>query len=1078
GSPPRFRSIAPERSGITFANTVREHYGNFFEFFMYVYNGGGVATGDINNDGLMDLYFTGNETPNKLYLNKGNLTFEDITISAGVVGDPNWDNGVSITDVNADGLMDIYVCRGGWQDSPQQRKNLLFINQGDLTFRDQADAYGLGDTGYSMHATFFDIDNDNDLDVYLINRPDSFALGLSVLEARRYDPPAYSRDKLYINDGGRFVEQGKERGMGENYGYGLSATAADINDDGYIDLYVANDFSVEDYFYINQGDGTFKQQIKQVTNHIPMYSMGSDMADLNSDGLEDLVVMEMRPSDYVRSKVSMPSMNVQAFYDILDNNQHKQYMHNMLFLNQGNSFFSEVGQLAGISKTDWSWSVLTSDLDNDGHRDLFVTNGIKRDFFDGDVQLRLKEYLVSTRGQFANPQELFTVGFPGIINSYRPVKVTNYLFRNKGGLDFEDVSERWGFTKPSFSNGAAVVDLDNDGDLDLVTNNFDDPSFLHENTSSGNNWIILDLQGPSTNSEGLGAKITLFTRSGNQIYQHKQSRGYLSNSDPRVHFGLGSGVAVDSVVVLWTDQKVTKVINPSINKINDIKYDPNALKRVPQSKKPTLLEERTSSLITEQFRHEENDFDEYREQVLLPHMFSKSGPFISVADVNGDGLEDFFIGGAAGQAGRLYVQNGDGRFQPQHGELFRADKAYEDMGSAWVDVDGDQDLDLIVVSGGSEFPEGHQLYRDRIYTNDGHGNLTERTFLPSRSSGSCVVAEDVDRDGDQDLFIGGQVVAHQYLMAPESYLYINESGTFVDQTSSLTQGLRNVGMVQSAIWVDLNNDQQKELVVVGEWMPITVFEWRGEMLTDNSEAYGLSQTEGWWNTIAVEDLDGDGDMDMIAGNLGENYKFHASEESPFEVFAGDFDGSGTNDIFLAKKNETRTVPVRGKECSSMQMPGIEERFPTFTAFAQADITQVIGSEIENAVKKKAYLMSSVVIENEGGVLRVRKLPKEAQYSTLLGVEVLDVNDDGVKDLIIAGNKFDVEVETTAADASPGYVLLGQGNLEFEALPPSESGLMIPYNVKSLKAIKVGTGIHFLVGINDDQLRVIGPSGSL
>jgi enediyne biosynthesis protein E4 len=532
-----FKRVQSGESGVTFRNDLKETYANFFDDFAYVYNGAGVGIGDLNNDGLPDIYFTGNEVPNKLYLNVGNMKFKDISKTAGVEGNGKWNNGVTMADVNADGFLDIYVCKGGWQETEDQRRNLLYINQGDLTFKEMASTYGLDESGYSIHASFFDMDNDNDLDVYITNRPDSFNLPLTQMVKQKKLSPTGSRDKLYINDNGKFKEIGLRAGITNNFGYALSVVTADINNDGFTDIFVANDFAESDYMYINQGNGTFKEQIKQNTNHISMYSMGTDIADINNDGLEDIMVSEMLPEDYKRSKVSMPSMDVGGFNEIVKSGMHKQYMHNALHLNQGNSFFSEISQLAGVAKTEWSWSCLMSDFDNDGHRDLFVANGYKRDVFDGDLKEKLSAHVKKNKHRYRSPQEMLEKGFNEFINVYTPIKVKNYVFRNKGDLQFENVSDTWGFDANSFSNGAAVGDLDNDGDLDLVVNNLDDEAFLYENTSSSrNNFLKVKLKGPVGNLDGVGAKVTVYVDGRLQYFENKTVRGYLSSNDPVVHF--------------------------------------------------------------------------------------------------------------------------------------------------------------------------------------------------------------------------------------------------------------------------------------------------------------------------------------------------------------------------------------------------------------------------------------------------------------------------------------------------------------------------------------------------------------
>ncbi|WP_421898178.1 VCBS repeat-containing protein [Marinoscillum sp.] len=1065
----QFRKVSSSQSGITFQNSVEEKFENFFDFFAYVYNGGGVAIGDINNDGLPDIYFTGNEISNRLYLNLGQLKFKDITESAGVSGGKGWHNGVTMIDLNHDGLLDIYVCRGGWQDTDEDRANLLYINQGDLTFKEEASHYGLDEKGYSMHASFFDIDNDLDLDVFIINRPDSFYLPLSEMYRRQFSPPEHSRDKLYVNEGGRFIEKGKSAGIINNYGYGLSVVTADIDQDGWTDIYISNDYSVKDYLYINQQDGTFKEEIQQTTNHISLYSMGADIADINNDGLEDLLVMEMRPEDYERSKISMPSMDVKGFYSIVDAGMHKQYMHNMLHLNQGNRFFSEVAQYAGISKTDWSWACLASDFDNDGYRDLFVSNGMRRDLFDGDVQTRLATYVNDNREQFKTPDDLFGKGFEGIINTYKPVKVRNYLYRNTGELKYENVSELWGFQDSSFSHGAAVADLDNDGDLDIVINNLEDKAFLYENTSNGaNSYLKINLKGPDQNPAGLGAKIKLHYGDQEQYFEQKTVRGYLSSHDPMVHFGLGQTQQIDSLSCLWADGKVTRQYHIPVNQTLTVAYAQAVAPSV-RDKQPIPLFERHKMDFP--FIHHENDFNEFTSQVLLPHMFSRKGPFFSVADVTGDGLEDFYVGGASGQAAVLYVQQ-SGTFQPKVNPIFLEDKFFEDMGSSFFDADMDGDMDLVVVSGGSEHPESSEWYQTRLYLNDGSGSFKKGTLPPTTSSGSVVVPHDFDNDGDIDLFIGGQVIANKYPLPPSSFIFVNEGGTFKDKTQEIAPALSHAGMINAAAWVDLTGDQQEELVVVGEWTPVLIFQYTNNTFREISDQFGLKNMEGWWNSVEASDLDQDGDMDLILGNLGENYKFHASAEKPLEVFANDYDLNGTNDIFLAKYNNKELVPVRGKECSSQQIPLISQKFPTFESFAHASLEQILGGAgLERAFHLKAHIFSSIILRNNSGKLEVVTLPKEAQFSTVNAIIPMDFDQDGIIDLLMAGNHFDTEVETTPADASPGYFLKGIGNLTYRAIPPMESGFFVPYNVKDACVITTPNGPRVLTTANNDSLRI-------
>lgn len=1070
---PVFKKVLSEHSGISFNNLVDENWDkNYFDNFAYVYNGGGVAIGDVNNDGLPDVYFTGNEVANKLYLNLGGMKFKDITESAGVDGGKGWDNGVTMTDINNDGWMDIYVCKGGFRDADAERKNLLYVNQKNGTFKEEARQYGLDDSGYTMHAIFFDMDNDNDLDVYLSSRPDSFYLGLSQMATRKRNPPDYARNKLYKNDNGKFTEVGRKVGIGQTYGYALSIVNADLNKDGYEDMFVANDYADNDYMFINQKNGTFKDEIMKTTNHLSLFSMGTDIADLNNDGYEDIYVTEMLPENYKRSKVSMPRMDVEGFWAIVDSGFQKQYMHNALHLNHGNLFFSDISQLSGLSKTEWSWSTLLCDFDNDGNRDIFVANGYRRDLFDGDILQKQDAYVKANMSKYASAEEMFTKGFKDYINIYDPIKVRNYLFKNKGNLQFENVSQAWGFEDSTFSNGAAVADLDNDGDLDLIINNLDQEALMYENTTDKkNNYIRLNLQGPQQNRQGIGAKVSLYYDGKMQQYfEQKTVRGYLSSNDPVVHFGLGKTQKIDSIIVQWLDGKENVLRNIESNKVVKVDYK-ESVPGIDRSNKYNTVFAESNTVLAQAFKHTENVYDEYKDQVLLPHMFTKSGPFIATGDVNGDGLEDFYVGGAANQPGKLYLQTADGKLAPKTISAFEADKAYEDMGTLLFDGDKDGDLDLYVVSGGSEFNDGSPMYQDRLYLNDGKGSFTKSSLPATTSSGSCVEAYDFDGDGDLDLFRGGQVMPHGYPKPPRSYLLVNENGKFVDKTNDIAPNLSQTGMVNSAIWADINGDKKAELIVAGEWMPIEIYEYVNGKLSEVSKKYGLSNTEGWWNKLVADDIDRDGDLDIIAGNLGENYKFKATNEKPFEVYSKDFDNNGTNDIFLAKYNGDVQVPIRGRECTSQQCPFILQKFPTFLSFAESDLKTILGDEIETALHHKAHLFSSVLLVNDNGKFTIKALPVEAQLSTVNCILVNDFDKDGKKDILLSGNKFDVEVETTPADASPGLFLKGLGNLNFQSTKPLESGFFVPYNVKDMKAVKLKDRMGILVSSNDDSLRV-------
>lgn len=1071
-SPPLFDRIDAEQSGVRFNNQIKENFQNFFGVFNYVYNGGGVAVGDINQDGLPDLFFTGNDVPNKLYLNQGNFTFKDITETAGLVEGEGWDNGVTMADVNQDGWLDIYISRGGWNDTVEQRRNLLFINNGDLSFSEQGEAFGLADIGYSLQAAFFDMDNDNDLDMYLTNRPDRFFLNYRQVLAGKQAQNDLHRDKLYRNDNGAFTEIGLSAGIVNNFAYGLGLTTTDINQDGYIDIFVANDYLENDYLYINQGDGTFQEQIKEYTNHIPFYSMGVDVVDINNDGLEDIIQLDMLPADYERSKTTMASMNVQLFEDLIGNGFHHQYMHNMLQLNQGNTFFSEIGQLAGISKTDWSWSCLGSDLDNDGYRDILITNGFKRDIWDKDAQKKFSQFMQSPeRGKQSDEENA-----QHIINLFQTNKISNYLFHNNQDLTFTSKGKEWGLEMESFSNGAAVGDLDNDGDLDIVINNVDGEAFIYQNKAErlGNNYLKVKLQGPKQNGHGLGAKVKLIYGTAVQYHDFKTVRGYLSSVEPIVHFGLGATTDIDQIEVTWTDGKTSLLTDIPSNQTLTIDYQkaqPPQLAR--EAITQPLLQDVTGKSFPASFTHQENNFDDYRVQVLLPHKLSQLGPCIAVGDVNQDGLEDFFIGGAHRQTGQLYLQDQNQQFIPQTTTAFDEEQQLEDTGANFFDADGDGDLDLYVVSGGNEFQPASRFFQDRLYLNDGQGQFQLSDRLPEiTSSGSCVKPFDFDGDGDLDLFVGGRLIPFHYPNPPKSYLLENRDGYFEDVTKQKAPGLASVGMVTDAVWQDLDNDQKAELMLVGEWMPITIYQWRGNQYEDATSAFNLDNTQGWWNTIEVTDIDQDGDPDFVLGNLGLNYKFKASEKEPFTVFADDFDKNGTNDIFLAKYDEDRIVPIRGKECSSQQVPALNKKFTTYKEFAKADIHEILEGKTKRALKYEVRQFSSVILENQAGALHLKALPTPAQFSTVNGIIAEDLNGDQQVDLLLAGNRFEAEVETTRADSSPGTLLLNDRN-KWETSSITESGFFVPYNVKTLRKIKLGKGkdLGVLVGVNDGDLRL-------
>ncbi|NMH87671.1 VCBS repeat-containing protein [Flavivirga algicola] len=1070
-----FKNLSSKKTGIDFNNTIQENPGNFFIVYNYAYNGGGVAIGDINNDGLSDIYFTGNQVENKLYLNKGDFQFEDITESAGVSGGKGWSNGVVMVDINGDSFLDIYICKGGWRGTDEERANLLYVNNGDNTFSEQAKQYHIADSGFSMMASFFDMDNDNDLDMYLINRPKRFFLSHNdIQKGKEAQSPLY-RDKLYENVNGVYNEIGQKAGINQTYAYGLGLSTSDLNNDGFSDVYVANDYFESDYFFENKGNKTFSQNIQSITNHVAFYGMGVDVVDFNNDGYEDLVELDMTSSDHVRAKTTMATMNVDGYNRILEAGNHHQYMHNMLQINNGNGFFSEISQFAGIDKTDWSWSCIGSDFDNDGLRDLFVSNGFRRDIFDKDATNKFSRYIASKEKKQRSKSE--NVDY--IVNLFNENKIHNYVYKNDGDLKFSDKVKDWGLEAISFSNGAAVGDLDNDGDLDLIVNNINDHAFVYENKSekSGNSFLKVKLKGPKNNTLGLGAKITVYNKDSIQYHELKNVRGYLSSVDPIAHFGLGKITTIDSIRVVWPDKKVNLLANLKANRMVTINYKKAATAKLEEVKYNPIFKDVTRHVfLRKPVVHKENDYDDFKAQILLPHKLSTEGPCISVSDVNNDGFEDFYVGGAVNQSGKLFLQKKNETFEEIKQASFLKDKKLEDVASVFFDANGDGFTDLYVVSGGNEFPENASEYQDRLYLNDGKGHFTKSNTIPRiASSGGCVLPLDYDNDGDIDLFVGGRLVPNRYPASPKSYLLQNNSGVFVDVTSQFAKDLEFMGMVTDAAWQDIDGDSKNELLVVGEWMPISLFQIK-EGVFKKTNLPAFNKTNGWWNTIEAKDIDLDGDVDFVLGNLGENYKFKANEDKPFYVFASDYDKNGTNDVFLAKDYKDKIVPVRGKECSTEQLPGLSKKFSTYNAFATADIGTILDDKALASQKHEVYMFQSIFLINDEGTLKIKKLPSQAQYSTVQSVVINDFNKDGVNDILLAGNKLNVEIETTRADASLGLFMEGQDNFEFKPRQVNYSGIFLPENVKALKPIKLGNAVNennaVLIGVNNSYLKLL------
>lgn len=1053
-----FELLSAERTGIDFSNTINES--TFFNhyYFSQIYVGAGVAIGDINNDGLSDVFFGGNQVGDRLYLNKGDFTFEDITKKSKVGVNPGWTWGVTMADVNADGYLDIYVSRNGVSEKPEDRRNQLYINNKDLTFTESAIQYGLADVGFSTQAVFFDMDNDGDLDMYQVNQlADKKLLLINKIPQDQFK---FFRDRLYKNENGRFRDVSDESGISKNIAYGLSVNATDFNNDGWMDLYIANDYAEPDFMYFNNGDGTFKNVINEQLKHITQLSMGSDTGDINNDGLLDLITTDMTPEDHYRSKTNMASMSTEAFNAMVDAGAHYQYMANALQLNTGMGSFSDIGNMAGIAYTDWSWASLLVDLDNDGLKDILVSNGIKKDVDNNDYRNKVKNL-----GKDATAEGLFQLS-----KDTPSQPISNYAFKNKGNLEFEKVTESWGFDTPSFSNGMAYGDLDNDGDLDVITNNIDAPAFVYENKATGN-FLKIEIEGTEKNKFGIGARAKIHHNGTMQIAENTVTRGFISSVEPNLFFGLGKDTQIDKVEVSWPDGTANVFENVKANRTIKAKQADATPLTNSDIKIIPFFQRMNAEELGINFKHVENDYDEYKEEILLPHNVAQNGPYSAIADVNNDGLEDVFIGGAAGQSGRLYLQGNDGSFELSTSQPWQLDSKSEDLGCLFLDIDNDGDNDLYVSSGGSEFKLGNPLLKDRIYINNGLGLFKKNTsILPDiRQSTQCVKASDIDDDGDLDLFVGTRLIPGKYTFPATSYLLINNEGTFSKAQTEIAPALENIGMVTDAVFTDIDGDKDEDLMIVGEWMEIKLLTNSNGVFTDESDAFGLNDTRGIWWSITASDLDGDGDEDYILGNLGRNNKFKASEEHPFKVYANDFDNNGTNDVVLAKYYKDDYVPVRGRECTSQQMPYVAEKFEDYDSFASSKLIDILPEDkVQDAVVYEIKSFESIILINEGGQLVKKLLPNSVQIAPIKSSLVLDINKDGYMDIITVGNHYGVEVETTRYDAGIGAVLLGSGTNDFTYVSAKTSGFYVPYDSRTLsKLTSFDSSISLMVTNNDD-----------
>lgn len=1067
-------------TNIEFSNNLIESDSlNYFNY-PYIYMGGGIATGDFNNDGLQDLYFTGNMVSNKLYLNRGNLKFEDVTNLANAGLGNEWYLGVTTIDINNDGFLDIYLNVSGEND---ECFNKLLVHQGidengNITFKEEAKKYGIADAGHSTQSTFFDYDNDGDLDLYVANYPITpFKTAPYIFSKHiQHASPKHS-NHLYKNNGdGTFEDVTKDAKL-LSYSLSLSATVSDLNHDGYQDIYVSNDFASADFCYINNGDGTFRNTLEISTKHTALYGMGADIADFNNDGYLDVFQVDMDASTNKRSKANMASMNPKVFWDTYDSGLYYQYMHNCLQLNTGildkdkNPLFNNISRIANVSTTDWSWGPVLADLDNDGWKDIYVSNGTRREINNTDYfnEIGKKKKSFSTSSETSGLEKSLNIPSE---------KTDNFVFRNKKDLTFEKVNKKWGLSYSGFSNGVVYADLDNDGDLEIILNNIDDKAVVFENKNiEKNNSITFEFEGPDKNRMGLGVACEVLSGEAKQFQELNLVHGYLSSMAPQLHFGLADITKIEEVNVFWPDGKSQTLKGLMVNKKHVIKYtDAKFQKEKIEETTEIIFSENVE--LSEVFKHQENKFDDYKKEILLPHKTSMFGPYVSVADVNKDGFEDFYCSGAAEQSGGLFYQTSEGNFI-RHTLGTAKDNAKEDMGSLFFDADNDGDLDLYVVSGGNEFEPNSAELQDRLYINQKGELLKSETALPKiTASGSRVYNFDFDQDGDQDLLVCGRLVPGNYPSPAKTYLLENKSTAgkvhFEDVTTERIPDFRSLGLATAASLVDVDNDGWQDIVVVGEWMPIRVFlNNKGNNFIEKLNGYGLDKTTGWWFSIESGDFDNDGDIDFVAGNLGLNYKYKSTEDETFDIYFNDFDKNNKKDIVLSYYNEGKKFPVRGRSCSSSQVGMIKKKFKTYNQFADATLDDVYGKEnLKNSLHYQVNTFATSYIENKDGQFIVHQLPNEIQLSSVNTLIVKDFNYDGNLDILAAGNLYASEIETPRNDAGTGVLLSGDGKGEFQAIPIHKSGFYAPKDVKDMKLIQVNGKDKVIVANNNDFLQFI------
>ena len=1086
-----FTALSAAESGIHFSNDIHEDDSSASFINEFGYMGGGVGIGDFNNDGLKDIFFTGNQVSSRLYINKDNNKFEDITEKAGVTTN-SWATGVSIVDINNDGYDDIYVCVFG-KNLMTRAKNLLFINQHDLTFKEEAEEYGLADLGYSTQAVFLDYDKDGDLDMYLtnylLNGPNA-----NTIFPRDRSGHSPANDKLYRNDGISaqyhhpvFTDVTMQAGIKED-GLGLGVVVSDFNSDGWPDIYVANDFISNDDLWLNNKNGTFTNCISQSLRHQSYSSMGADAADINNDGLPDIVTLDMLPEYNERKKTSFSFMNYERYETERSMGYEPEFMRNMLQLNNGNfpgkdtsiPFFSEIGQFAGIAATDWSWSVLVADYNNDGWKDMHITNGIGRDFINADFLEYSNQVFASGKNKEEQQKTIRKK-----LAARKHVNLSNYLYLNNHDYSFSDASDTAGINEPSMSNGAAYADLDNDGDLDLVVNNIGREAFVFLNNSVQkdkpvtNHYLSIVLKGDSLNINAIGTKLLLYNNGKVQMEEENPVRGYFSSVDRKLIFGLDKEVRADSLVVIWPDDRQQAIKNIAADTTLIISWS-NALKKndaVPVLANTLFSDITTTSGIA--FQHHDNSINDFAFQRLLPQKYSQLGPFITTADINNDGKTDFFIGNGFNFSGKFFTQQKNNSFSAKN--LTDSIKMEEDESSVLFDADGDGDQDLIITGGDTRYEENAAFYKPRLYLNDGKGNFSlQPNAIPGNVNtiAGCVTVADYDNDGDMDLFIGGRV-SKKYPLPPKSFILQNNHGIFTDVTAKVCPALQAPGMLTAAVWTDFDNDKQIDLIIAGEWMPIRFFKNNHGQLQEVTASTGLAQMNGMWRSLVATDIDNDGDIDLVAGNLGLNCLYKVSDADPMQLFAADIDGNGVIDpvfFYYIKDNDgvRRSFPANNRNQLAEQVPAIKKRFLLHQDYAHASFDDIFkGKAKDNMVQFTCNETRSCWLENLGnGKFAKHVLPTEAQFAPVNAIVCNDFDNDGLKDLLLAGNEYQTDVMTGRYDASYGCFLKGKSNKQFETIAPVKSGFIINGDVKDMSLIQLASGEkRILVAVNNDSLRV-------